>query len=476
MLALYGCAAIVVVLLMLSTGFWHWFILPVLVCGVLIGSDAVDWLRGRTAIFDPVGLLGLLGFHFYFLAPLLHVYWSFWIRNVVPPPDWRDWLAGMASLNVIGLSLYRLTLHVVAGRSGRLSTHWRLEPRLFWTWAGAAVLISAAAQAGVYLHYGGVSGYSQAFIDNLLNRTGTFENMGSVFAVSESLPIVAAMMLAVAATKKRWMRSWLVIGAMLLLFVGAKFLFGGLRGSRANTILGVFWTLGLIHHFVRPLTRKAILALAAAGLVFMYFYAFYKSVGPQVMSYLIRPNGESELVESTGRSLQLMILGDLGRSDTQALLLYRLTTGHEYEYALGRTYLGTAALLVPRMVWPDRPPSKVKEGTEALFGHGFYVAGLWAASQVYGLAGEAMLNFGPLAIPATFVILGLVVGGLKLFQARLAFDDSRWLILPLACYLGVVLIAYDSDNILWFAVKEGAIPLLVVVLTSVRAKAQPAGA
>jgi hypothetical protein len=45
----------------------HWFIGPVLVCGILIGIDFVDWLRGRMNLFDPVGILGVLGFHAFFL-------------------------------------------------------------------------------------------------------------------------------------------------------------------------------------------------------------------------------------------------------------------------------------------------------------------------------------------------------------------------------------------------------------------------
>src|SRR5258708_24048940 len=73
----------------------HWFLVPVLLCGVLIGIDAVDWFRGRLDIFDPAGIIGLLGVHFFFLAPLLHVTWDSWMRYINPPPDWRGWLGGL---------------------------------------------------------------------------------------------------------------------------------------------------------------------------------------------------------------------------------------------------------------------------------------------------------------------------------------------------------------------------------------------
>ena len=57
----------------------HWFVIPVLLCGVIIGIDAIDWFRGRVGMFDPAGIIGLLGVYFFFLAPLLHVVWDVWL-------------------------------------------------------------------------------------------------------------------------------------------------------------------------------------------------------------------------------------------------------------------------------------------------------------------------------------------------------------------------------------------------------------
>src|SRR5437588_10852622 len=71
----YLCILTVIGFVVASDRFLHWFVLPVACCGALIGIDAVDWLRGRVHLLDPVGILGLYGLHFFFLAPLLHVYW-----------------------------------------------------------------------------------------------------------------------------------------------------------------------------------------------------------------------------------------------------------------------------------------------------------------------------------------------------------------------------------------------------------------
>ena len=63
--------------------------------GVIITLDMVDWFRGRFNVFDPVGLLGVFGFHFFFMAPLLHVVWDWWMTDrTIRIADLRP-LAGM---------------------------------------------------------------------------------------------------------------------------------------------------------------------------------------------------------------------------------------------------------------------------------------------------------------------------------------------------------------------------------------------
>ena len=67
--SVYFCCLCQVYFLLTSDRVAHWFVIPVVICGVLIGTDGIDWLRGRRDIFDPVGIVGLLGIHVFFLAP-----------------------------------------------------------------------------------------------------------------------------------------------------------------------------------------------------------------------------------------------------------------------------------------------------------------------------------------------------------------------------------------------------------------------
>ncbi len=255
--------------------------------------------------------------------------------------------------------------------------------------------------------------------------------------------------------------------SVVLCYVALKLAFGGLRGSRSNTIWGVFWAIGVIHFWVRPIPKKLILAGVVLMVTFMYLYGFYKALGVEALDAFRGGVSVTALAAETGRTLEATILGDLARSDVQAFLLFRLLSPpDEYQFAKGRTYLGAATLLIPRSIWPDRPPGKVKEGTEAQYGPGAYLPERFQSSRVYGLAGEAMLNFGPFSVPLAFGVLGLLVGRARHMLATVHTDDARLLLYPLLVNLCFVLLVSDSDNVVFFLVKNGAIPVLLVYLSS----------
>jgi hypothetical protein len=464
----YICLSVITVCVVSSGSFLHWFLIPVLFCGILIGIDATDWFRGRMDIFDPVGILGLLGIHFFFLAPLLHVHWDYWMSYIDPPPDWRDWLGGMAILNCLGLLVYRFSRHLLNRREGRLKrTRWTLDRRAFFISVGFALLVTGLMQIWVYAQFGGILAYVDAATD--LDPTDSMQGWGWIFMVSESFPTLAMIAFAVYASKKEVYKSWRVLCVALSVFFVVQMFFGGLRGSRSNTVWGLFWAVGIIHFWIRPVSRKMILVGCIFLVLFMYFYGFYKNVGLDALDAFKGSEARAELVEKTHRDLDTSLLGDLGRSDIQAFLLYRLLTpGSDYEYALGRTYVGALSLFVPKYFWPERPPTKVKEGTDAQHGMGTYALGLFLASNVYGLSGEAMLNFGPMAAPLSFVLLGLGVYRVRRFMITTESSDSRLLLYPFLIVLCFQILINDLDVVLFTSIKSFAVPFVVLAFCSVK--------
>ncbi len=460
-------------------GFWasdeaftHWFLLPLFACGAVIGVDMIDWVRGRLNVFDPVGVLGLLGYHFFFLAPLLHIRWDYWMSQVSPPPDWRDWLGWMAILNLFGLLVYRLTrdLFTMAAPGHPLRrTMWRIHPGRFFPLIAAALVVSGAFQIGAYASFGGVLGYITAFEAG----DGAFEGMGWIFVISEKFPILALIAYAVHARRRGATLSSLQTAALLLGYLVLTFLFGGLRGSRSNTLWSLFWAAGVIHFWLRPLAKQLVYSGVVFLGLFMYLYGFYKSAGSEAVLAAIQDSSQLESLEHrTKRGTETLILGDLARADVQAFLLYRMFNS-DYELAFGRTYVGGAAILIPASVWLDRPVDKGQEGTRAQYGMDSYRVGGHRSSRVYGLAGEFMLNFGPALVPLVFTALGFVVGRTRRVMQRIDPLDARWLLLPFFVNLCFVVLGMDSDNIVFFTVKNGLLPLTVVYLGSEVVRRRP---
>ena len=443
----------------------HWFIIPISLCGILMGTDAVDWFRGRLDLYDPQGLIGILGFHFFFIAPLLHVLWDFYMHEVSPPPDWRDWLGYMGVLNVIGIACYRLGRKVFEGRTVPAERVWEINKTRFRMFLPVCLFVSVAMQIWVYAKMGGISGY----IDARMNDPNAFLGLGWVFMISESAPILAAFFMIVEMQRRKV--SWVLVGFVLFVLFAMQMLFGGLRGSRSETVMMLFWVVGCIHFLVRPFPRKLVYLGCVFLFAFMYLYGFYKDMGANATDAYSNSDSREQAEQKTGRTSAAMVLGDFGRADVQSFILYRLLNdSSDFTYAHGRTYLGAVSILLPESIIGDRPDTKVKEGTEIELGSGAYVPGVLWSSRVYGLAGEAMLNFGPLAVPFAYALLGLLVGWFRSGVRSLLPGDARFLLVPFGVYLCVTGLSGDSDNIIFGLVKDGFLPLLVVLVCSVRWK------
>ncbi len=438
----------------------HWFIIPITLCAILLVKDIQDWFTGKLDVFDPVCFVALLGSYFFFLAPLLHVYWDSWVNYVTPPNDWRTWLGYMGILNFIGLAIYKAIIGNKRWVDQKpLRLRWSLNERCFKIVCGLALMVSMSVQVYVYQSVGGILGYIHAYED----RSGAFEGMGWLFMISESFPILSFMVYAVAARRHEALRQWGIIILAILLFVGLKLLFGGMRGSRSNTVWGLFWMVGIIHYWIRPINKKSIISGLVAFVIFMYSFGVYKSHGLAGFDGLMNPLQRIEMAEEAGRTLDRTLLGDLGRSDVQAYLLYSITDpNNQYNYKWGQTYLSSLMLLIPKQI---RPTSigKGKAGTEAQYS---YYSDTFLSSRVYGLAGESMLNWGIISLPFAFAMFGLIVAKARRFIQSVSAHDVRILLIPFIINFVIIVLTGDSDNVVFFSIKNGALPFLVLWLSA----------
>jgi len=447
----------------------HWFVIPVFISGVLIGIDCFAWLRSRLDLFDPLGWVGAYGYYFFFVAPLLTVLWRYHTPELDEPPNWRDWVGWMAVLNCAGIVVYLLLRRFLERR--------RQPPRsvLFFRNGSlvhvmAALLpLTALVQALIYAKFGGIWGFMEAFSNNY----NAFDGMGWMFLIAESFPCFLALFVLVYKRAILKRAPWAAIALLGTAFFITKLLFGGLHGSRSNTVWALVWLVGCLHLWIKPVPRH----LVAMGLVFlvafMYLYGFYKQEGTVALETLQNPDETQFRSQRHGRTLDTALLGDLARSEIQAYELRRLASVGDYDYAGGTTYVSAFTGLIPKSFRPDWIASKVEKGTEALHGKGSYSSDYRRASQVYVLAGEAMLNFTPLSVPFAFAALAYVVVKVRAMH-YLHPDDARRLSLPFLVIGCIAVLNSDLDNVIVFLITTSLPVFLALKLCTKRFSLQSA--
>jgi hypothetical protein len=447
----------------------HWFVLPLFVCGAILALDVIPWVRGEMDSLNPRGLVALLATHVFVLSPLLQASQDFWLEDFTfyqqGPEDWRPWVGVLLAVNALGLILYR--------NASKWIVRWlrpRVRPRL--TIDGQRLLqvllflmlLSTVVQTGVYWWFGTLGDYREAM------RWGT-PGLGRLLVIAESFPQLASVAFVVWAARRKKKTSIGLLGLFLIALPAVSLYFGGLRGSRSSIVWVVFLAVCLLHFYVRAITRTTVVFGLAALVLFMYGYGFFKWGGFAGIRAALEPEARAAWVEKTNKSLLRTLVFDLGRTNVQAALLYRLNGNSEYELALGRTYLSAAALVIPPSLRTDQPQNKTLKGTELLcgiesLGRPSRQPGGFRVTWIFGLMGEAILNFGPPAIPAVYLIFGLVVGGIRALATALAPEEGLRLLLPLLLAFGFLTLVMDLDNLIVFLARYGAMPALAILITS----------
>ncbi|MFW3170394.1 hypothetical protein [Geodermatophilus sp. CPCC 206100] len=443
----------------------HWFLVPVTACGLLVAPDAVDWVRGRLDVFDPQALTGLVGVHFFFVTPLLHVGFDYWAKYVDGSADWRTALGRMALVNLLGLTVYRA---VLAPRPTRAhpplpSTDVRRLGRL----SAAVAVLGALSFALLVARMGGPAAYVEAMADDRSQLQG----LGPALLVSTAFPI-ALLVLALVRLRDRLRRRPAAVVLVLVPYALLELLVGGLGGSRSHTVWCLVVGVGLCHFLVAPVRRRTLVVLTVALVGFLYLYGFYKAAGSDALEAIGEGASLSELSSDTGRDMRSVLLGDLGRADVQALLLERQQEGRA-PVAHGATYLGDLTFLVPDSLGLGRIPDKIDVGTDMLYGSGSHRPD-FASSYVYGLGGEAVLNFGAAGAVLAFLPFALVVRGASSYYRRCLTSPhapGAALVAPGLSLAAALALTSDLDNVTWFLLNYVAVFALLALGSRVRARA-----
>lgn len=444
-------------------GLAHWSTLVVLADLVLASWNLRRALRCRHGLFDPWVWMEAYSVYFFAIAPLLHVVLRYSIEFPDSPTDLRPWLGRAALLNFFALAGHALLMTKVARRRRQTVTSAASTSLAFGAGIDAArrlMVLSSGALAVTVLLVGGPA----AYLAQSLARLDGFKGLGAFVLLSDLLPIAIVTSVAISG----W-RSGLSRGAVRVLTAAMtlQLLLSGLRGSRIQIVFSGIVCIGLLHGAGMKLRRSTLAVLAVAAVAFSYAYTAYKDSGIEAVT------GEAR--SGIDRSVGVLLLGDFGRSDVQALLLWHEETDQSLPHAWGRTYVDDAMVHVPSAFRPALVGwSKVDYGTRWMIGSlpdGFRIG------NIYGAAGEAVLNFGALAFIPALVLRSLLSRAILL---RLDRERRRgrpvFLITPFLCILLITMLMSDLDQVVYMTIRFGLVPLVVYrQLVSVRTPTRKAG-
>jgi len=458
-------SVLVLTFVLLSKSLWHWYLLPVMACGILGAVDIVRWLRGRLDLFDPKTIIACIAFYGFFVAPILNVVWdTYGVGDLTLWGDWRPWLGAMACLNVLGLLAYRSAHNFAFSRSKPSATRWNIDRKRFYPVFAFALVSSITGVIAFLWQFGGITGTIEAYESN----REVFAGKGWLLVLAWPLAILSSIVLVFARTDRERKPQRHIIATLLLLSLAGigHFVLLGWYGNRSATIWALFWMAGIVHYRFRSFSPK----LMAGGLIsliaFMYFYGFYKEQGRTGLEILRSP---SQWLEPKGyqRNLKYLLLGDLARADSNAFILHNLMKDpQDYHYRWGLTYAGAFTILIPHYFWPDRPYIRVDAGSEALWGKAAQVS----STRLYGLGGEALLNFGPSGVAPIFALYGGLLGWYRRKLNSWDRVDARMFLAPFLTSMLVKALVYDSDVLVFFVATEGTLASVALFISSRRSR------
>lgn len=455
-------AATTVVLALWHTPLQHWSTAVVVIVGVSFGLDAYRWAVGCIDIMDPVGLVGIQGAISFLLVVPLVVVFDIDLIYLGSPTNWRPWFGELAVLYLLGLVGYKGIVRWSQSRSMRTGPPraWILSSSRFWAAFWILAGVSALTALLLLARFGGPGGY----LDAVEGNGALFAGTGLLLGVAESLPILLVMAFAVRSRQSGVRPTATRIAAVISLALLLQLTMGGFRGSRSNTLIAAIWMLGIIHLWIRPLPRRWLAALAMAGVLFLFVFGFYKTLGTEAFVTLYDTRSVVELEAATGRTSQVLLVEEVSRVPMQAMVLYRQGTT-EVGYGFGSSYVHALALVIPSQLRPTIR-SKVELGTDVLYGPGRFPA--IRSTRAYGITGEGLLNFGAFGAVLSLPLLGLAAAWVRRYLYGLSQGDPRLLILPLLAVAAALLFLWDLGNVVFWIGKNGLMPILLVAVSAKR--------
>ncbi len=434
---------------------FEWYVILSFLAGGLILTDLLKIVRNPEFLKDPFFYADIILIFDSFFAPVFHSYTGVWLAFLSPPDDWTPYANTLSLMYFSGLVLFFISKNILLdfsyslGKKKSRKKVW-LPSRKSLTILFLLMIGSFFLQTYFYTSLGGIKGYISHY-----GEEDRFSGYGLFFIFSEIFPLIFLLSYFIISRFKKIYTTKLVSDLFLVVLFLSCLYFGGLRGSRSNTIFTILQAWLLIHLTVRKFTKREFFIAISLFCLFMYFGNLYKRTRGE---FVLNNFSVEQQLENSG--FEQIIANNLSRYSIQGYLIYKYEPmGYQPKY--GKIYLGDVMKYLPSQSLKEIYLDKRKAGTEIISGTDAWNYGD-KTSRVFGFMGESILNWGPLLAPFMFILLAYVLYKLRKYIFSLDRNDIRLFLVPLIINMVFILVHGDLDNVVFFVIKR-IIPMYVVL-------------
>lgn len=462
--------------LILSSDLLKWdLIFITTLSGALALSDPIDAALGRRDLLSPRVVVGILIFNAVYISPNMHMALDVFPKFIPIPNNMEKAFIDLAVIQLVGVSIYFTITHVF-GKDNLVETNYippfapeALSLNRLRNLIVAFGLVSFISFGYLVMKSGGLIGW----INVQLNYRTELESPGWLLVIGSSFPTLffAAYAVSLKIKSSHFTKFQINIRIVisLTLLIAVIFVTSGLRGSRANVVWPALAGVIIVHLLFFRIRGLWIVLLAILALFFAGVYDVYKKAGTEGISQL-QTGGleESDSYSELGFGPQALLLGDFSRTAVQAVILDHWYND-SFELYLGRTYIGDALSFVPGAGSSSNFPNKQYASTDIIYGQGSAEGREQLSSRIYGLQGEAIINFGAVGAIVVFAPYAFLMNSVEKVYGRARKTGSVHAGLFVAFVIPIIILLFlsDMDNVWNNLLSKAMFPLLALTLVVV---------
>jgi len=314
-------------------------------------------------------------------------------------------------------------------------------------WAYGFAVLAVAALVFIYLKLGGYTQIAQLYanrLDTSVTNNDPLEGLGVVQALANTAPLWVFVCVMLRPWRNRLMR----IAAFVQLIV-LGWLSSGVFGNRQGIVFVVMFACLIYHVFVARISRRAAntigICVAAGGLAMipLKFGIDYSEIGNLSKNF-----ADQRMLQLSMGPLSFFLFRDLSRFDVQVQALDSVTRPG-YTLALGRSFIGGMAAIIPKALWKEKPETFAREKSDIVRETETNQSD--ETTLLFGMPGEFLVNFGVFGYLLSFVALAWLIARIE----SMGFSaDWQWIPVKVVSYpLPFLFLLFDSNVLAYYGMR-----------------------